>query len=109
MRIGLYDQQIVVCQRSVATQNSYGEDTTGTPTTVASLWASVVYLAGRELERVSQRWAEARYEIRCAWQPVTIKREHWVEWNGQTLDILDIRGPGTRDGEWVVIAKDHVE
>lgn len=86
-----------------------GEDVLGPNVQVAALSACVKPLTGRELERASQQWAEARYEIRIGWQPTEIKCEYWIDWRGKTLDILDVQGAGTRELEWTIIAKDHVE
>jgi head-tail adaptor len=103
------DQRIVVYRRNAAGQNTFGEDVPSEPITVASLSARVEYLAGRELERAAQTWAEAKYRIVIGYQPVEIKREDYIEWRGQTLDILDVQGRGTRALEWTITAKDHVE
>ena len=103
------DQRIVIYRRNAMGQNSHGEDVLGPSSQVASVFARVTYLAGRELERTSQIWAEAKYKIYIGWQPLEIKREDSIEWRGQTLDVLDIQGPGTRELEWTIIAKDHVE
>lgn len=102
------DQRIVIYRRNVTGQNSSGEDVLGTPVTVASLPARVEYLAGRELERASQMWAESKYRITIGWQPSEVRREDYIVWRGQTLDILDVQGLGTRELEWVIVAKDHV-
>lgn len=109
-RAGQYDQQITIYENVASGQNPFGEDTLNA-TVVASLWAAVLYLSGRELERVQQTFAEARYRILFGWQPdsVVLKREQYIYWHGQTLDVLDVRGPGTRAAEWEIIAKDHVE
>ena len=98
----------MITGRLVTGQNSTGEDTI-TATTVGTFWARVEFLAGRELASLQQKWAEARYRISIRRQPgITLEREHAISWNGQTLDILDIQGPGTRMPEWTLIAKDHV-
>lgn len=108
MQSGKLDQRIVLMDKTVTGQNSSGEDTT-TPVTVGTFWARVEFLSGRELASLQQKWAEARYRISIRRQPgVTLEREQSISWNGQTLDILDIQGPGTRMPEWTLIAKDHV-
>jgi SPP1 family predicted phage head-tail adaptor len=109
MQAGPLDQRITVWRRSVTGQNTFGEDDTG-QIEVCSAWASVKYLEGRELERAMQIQAEARYEITMRRRPsVEIRREDWITWRGQTLDVVDVRGQGTREDAWVVLAKDHVE
>lgn len=108
MQSGQLDQRIVILDKSITSQNTYGEDVT-TPITVGTFWARVEFLAGRELSLMQQKWAEARYRITMRRQPgVTLQREQSITWNGQTLDILDIQGPGTRMPAWTLIAKDHV-
>lgn len=106
---GYFDQRISVYAKNVIGQNSFGEDVLGPPILMLWTWASVDYLQGRELERVMQRWADARYKIRMRRNPVEIKREHWIEWHDQRIDILDVGNMGTREPEWIILAKDHVE
>lgn len=109
MDTGLLDQRITVYRANVTGQDTFGEDETGAPVEVCSAWARVAYLQGRELERAMQIDAEARYEITMRRRPsVEIRRADWIEWRGRTLDILDVRGPGTRDEAWTILAKDHV-
>ena len=108
MQAGKLDQRIVIKDKTIASQNTYGEDVT-TPVTVGTFWARVEFLTGRELDAAQQRWAEARYRIRMRRQPgITLQREQSIQWNGLTLNILDIQGPGTRMPEWILIAKDYV-
>jgi head-tail adaptor len=110
MQAGKLDQRITVYAQNVTGQNAFGEDQEGDPTEVCSVWACVEYLQGRELDRATQRWAEARYRITMRRNPsIEIKREHWIEWRDNELDILDVQGQGTRDAFWVITAKDHVE
>ena len=109
MQAGKLDQRIVVKAASVTSQNSYGEDVV-TVTTVGTFWASVGFVTGREPFMAGQRFAEAKYKIKLRRQPnVILQRAQSVEWNGQTLDVLDIQGPGTRQPDWLIIARDHVE
>lgn len=106
---GQMDQRIVVLRKNVTGQDSTGADTLGTPTTVATLWAHVEYLEGRELQAAQQRWSEVKYRIAIRRQPsLTILSSDYVTWNGQTLDIRAPEGPGTRADFWKIFAKDHV-
>jgi head-tail adaptor len=106
---GAFDQRVAFKRRSV-TQDSFGADVLGSPSTVGTFWARVQYLRGKELQYAQQRWAEAQYIITMRRQPgVTILPTDYAEWNDQTLDIMPVMGPGTRDCEWIVYAKDHVE
>lgn len=103
---GQLDQRIVILRKNVTGQDSTGTDTLGTPTTVATLWARVEDLDGRELQVAMQRWATARYKITIRRQPtLTLTTSDYITWAGNTLDILEIGGPGTRADFWKIIAK----
>ena len=108
-RAGQYDQEIAWRRNTVTGQDSYGQDIV-TPGTIWQCWASVsnVMQQGREGAAAMQRWAEARYQIKMRPPDVDLDLIDWIEWNGQTLDVLDIQGSGTRAREWTVYAKDHV-
>lgn len=109
MRAGILDQRVTLKRRTVTGQDTFGQDIISM-VTVATVWAAVRYLSGRELDQAQQTFAEARYEIEMRRRPdLTIKRADTVEWRGQTLDILDVAGPGTREDSWKILAKDHVE
>jgi head-tail adaptor len=106
---GQLDQRIVILRKNVTGQDSTGADTLGTPTTVATLWARVEDLDGRELQVAMQRWATARYKITIRRQPtLTLTTSDYITWAGNTLDILEIGGPGTRADFWKIIAKAYV-
>lgn len=107
---GRYDMRVSFKRKNVTGQDTFGVDVLGTPTTVGTFWANVEPLRGRELQYAQQRWAEAQYMITLRRQPgVSIEPDDWAEWNGVVLDIMPAMGPGTRNSEWIVYAKDHVE
>jgi len=109
MQTGQLDMRVSFRRRTV-TQDEIGADIPGTPTTVGTFWANVAYLQGRELEVAQQRWAEARYKITIRRQTgITIRPTDYAVWNGQTLDIIPVDGPGTRVDFWTIYAKDHIE
>lgn len=104
------DQRVTFLRPTVSGRDAMGGDIAGSPTTVGTFWANVHYLSGREFDLASQRWGEARYVITIFRQPgVTLAVTDYVEWNGQTLDIVDIAGQGTRDEYWLITAKDFLE
>lgn len=108
MQCGHYDQRISIYSEAVTSHNTFGEDVNAA-TPIGTFWAEVKFLAGRELEVVQQRFAEARYSICMRRQPgVVIEREDKITWGTLTLDILDVQGPGTRMDEWAITAKDYV-
>jgi head-tail adaptor len=106
---GQLDERIELYRPTVASISATGADVAGTPTLLRTVWAAVEYMQGRELQAASQRWAEARYKITIRRQPgITLALTDYISWNSQTLDMLDIRGPGTRDDFWIILAQDHV-
>lgn len=108
MQTGQLDQRITLL-RPTFTTDGLGASVPGTPTDLGQKWANVSYMNGYELEQAAQRWAEVRYKITIRRQPgLTLQLTDYIEWNSQTLDLLDIRGPGTRDDFWILMAKDHV-
>jgi head-tail adaptor len=109
-RAGQYDQEIAWLRNTVTGQNSYGEDIV-TPATIHQCWASVtdIMQQGRESTAALQRWAEARYVIKMRPADVELRASDWIEWNGQTLDVVSpVQGQNMRTREWVIYAKDHV-
>lgn len=107
---GKLDQRVVFKRKNVTGQDTFGADVLGTATTVGTFWSKVEYLTGRELQVAHQRFAEAQYRITMRRQPgVSIESDDYVEWNSQTLDISPVMNPGTRECEWWMYAKDHVE
>lgn len=110
MPAGKYDQRVTFETENVTGQNASGEDVIGTPTELATISAAVRYMQGRELQVAQQTAAEAKYKIEFRRNPdlKLLKRKDTARWNDQILDILDVNGPGTREPEWSVTAKDHV-
>jgi head-tail adaptor len=105
------DQRIIIYVRTVASQDTYGGDVEGTPTTLGTFWAGVQYGAGREFVRVQQIWAETAIVFVLRRQPELseIKAKDYVTWNGKTWDVTGVLGQGTREPYWYLAAKDHTE
>lgn len=110
MQAGRLRHQIVVTNPVISGQNSFSEDTV-VDTVVGTFWCLVESLQGREKEAVQQRWAEARYKITMRHQSgITFKAKMTVDWNGLTLDILDVEDTqSTLRPEVVMFARDHEE
>ena len=109
MQSGNLDQRVTFTRKNVTGVDSMGAEILGTPTDLGTFWAHVGFVSGQEMQDARQRWAEARYKITIRRQPgVTLQRDDTATWNSQTLDVLDIRGPGTREPYWEIFAKDHV-
>ena len=90
MRSGTLRHQITITRRNVTGQNSFGEDTLGTSTTVGAYKADVIALQGREFEAAQQKWAEARFKVRMRYTATAIRREDQITWGTRTLEILDV-------------------
>jgi hypothetical protein len=109
MRTGQRDQLVHFYRKTITGQDSYGQDILGTPTDLGEAWATVRWLAGGEAQRLQQRWAEARYSLNIRPMDSTLKPSDYATWNEQTLELLDVQGPGSRAREWIIIAKDYIE
>jgi SPP1 family predicted phage head-tail adaptor len=80
-------------QREMSIANGYGEDSPLGFATVVEIWGNVRAMSGAEMERVQQRWADARFRIRTWFVPVEIRRADSIRWGTRTLDILDVEDP----------------
>jgi head-tail adaptor len=102
--------QIVFQRKTVTGRNAYNEETVAW-TTLLTAHAYVYALQGRELERVQQKWAEARFGARLSAIALDydLRRADRVLWGTRSLDLLDIEDPfGTN--QWAVAyLKDYVE
>lgn len=109
MKAGKLRHRITITQKTVSSQNSFGEDVTSTQT-VGTFWAFVRGLQGSEVEKAMQKWPEAQYTILMRYQPgITITPEMSISWKGRTLDILDVDDTdagATTDPRMTLIARD---
>lgn len=110
MQAGSLRHRITITDPTVTGQDSFGQDII-VPTEVGTFWCLVEALQGREKEAAQQRWAEARYRIKMRHQAgITFKAIMTGEWNGLTLDILDVEDArSTLRPDLVMIARDHEE
>lgn len=110
MRSGQYDQRITVKEKDVTGQDAFGADEY-TWTTVATFWAHIRAMQGRELETAQQTWADARFKVIMPWQQTvtSIKREHRITWGTRTLEILDAEDPTSLRREFIMYCREIVE
>ena len=109
MRAGLLARARITISRATVTQNTFGEDVrTWSP--IASCWANIRALQGRELQALQQTWAEARFRIDMRYQRgATFKRSDRITWGERTLDILDVEDPDQRQRRLFITAKEYAE
>lgn len=81
--------KITVGKRTLGTQDSYGQQAITYPT-LGTFWADISALQGRELEAVTQRWAEAQFRVRMHYNKYGIDRADRIVWGTRVLDILDV-------------------
>lgn len=104
---GLRDQ--IVIQSPNVTQNGFGENVISSWTDRVAGWANVRAMTGRELERVQQTWAEARFKVRMPYtNALTIQRDWRIAWGSRKLDILDCEDPDGMRREWIAYCKEIV-
>ncbi len=89
MRAGELRERITI-QAPTAVQNSYGEETI-TWSDVATVWASVEFLAGQERYQraVDQAVSTATYRITMRYRD-DVTEEHRIQWRGRYLGILSV-------------------
>ena len=92
--------RIVIRKRTLGTQDTYGQQAITYPS-LGSFWAEITALAGRELETIMQRWAEARFKVRLHYNEYGIDRADRIYWGMRTLDILDIED-AEGDQRWLI-------
>lgn len=107
MRAGKLCHTISITDPVVTGQNSSGEDIV-VDTAVGTFPCLVEALVGREMERVMQLWAQAKYKITMRHQPgITFTRKMSATFGSRTLDILDVEDiGGTLRPEVIMYAQD---
>ena len=97
-------------KRPVVTQNGYGEDVAGTPTSLGTFYADVRAVSGRELAQMGQRWAEAEFRIEMRFQPgITFQRKDYAEWGSRRLNILHVEDFDQRRETIRLLAREIVQ
>ena len=105
---GILRDQIVI-QSPVRSTNSYAELNITSWTDIATVYANVRAMTGRELESVQQRWAEARFKVRMPFmKDLTIQRDYRAAWGTRKLDILDVEDPDGMRRELIMYCKEFV-
>lgn len=90
MRAGRLRQRVTIQQKSVA-RDGYGAETV-TWTTLATVWASVEPLRGREFSEMRQTQAAIDTRIRLRFRE-DIEPQMRASWDGHTYDIEAIIQP----------------
>ena len=100
----------IVIQSPTHSQNSFGEQVISGWSEIATVWANVRAMTGRELERAQQRWAEARFRIRLPfYNGMTIQRDYRACWGTRKLNILDAEDPDGMRREIIAYCKELVD
>lgn len=102
MDAGQLDRRVKLMQ-VVETQNAVGEVVL-TYTEVATLWAHIKPLTGRELFAANQVVAEATRRIFIRWRS-DVTEKHKIEYEGELHDILHISEYGRKDGLELMVKK----
>jgi SPP1 family predicted phage head-tail adaptor len=103
MRSGRLRHRVTIQRPSVST-NARGQKTTAYDT-LATVWAEVKPLMGRELERAQQIHAETRIRVRMRATDVT-PRDRLIH-DDRVLEILSVIDPLERGAELVIDCREH--
>jgi SPP1 family predicted phage head-tail adaptor len=94
----------VAVQRAVETQNEYGEASVSW-NLVATVWAAVEPLRGREYLQADQVQAAVDTRIRMRYLDGVVPKMR-VVWDGHTYDIESVINPATRGRELELMARE---
>jgi SPP1 family predicted phage head-tail adaptor len=97
----------VEIQRRVESLDEYGQDTEAW-LPVATVWAAVESLRGRELEATATRLAEASHKIRIRYRAGIQPTMRLVGQDGRIFDIQAVIDPDDRRRELHLLAREAV-
>jgi SPP1 family predicted phage head-tail adaptor len=98
MSAGIRRNYITIKRKAITSYDSHGQPVY-TWATVANAWANIVPMSGREMQAVSQLWAEARFRFDIEPFIDGVQRDMIIVWGARTLNILDVEDPtGRRKG-----------
>jgi SPP1 family predicted phage head-tail adaptor len=100
MKAGALDRRITIQDR-VETQNSFGEAQISY-NDVATVWAEVKPLTGREYFSAAQYVPEAKLKIRIRYRPGVTEKQR-IMYQGETYDIGYIAEIGRREGLELIV------
>jgi head-tail adaptor len=92
--------------RPVEVVNDLGEAVAGTPATVATRWAKVKTLTGREIDFADRVAAEMTFTVELR-EPIDIEATDFLVWDSRTLQI-EARLPQPRKGYLMLACKETV-
>lgn len=99
MRAGALNKRITIQEKAPTTQNQYGEEVPSW-STVATVWAAIEPLKGREYLEGKQAAAEVSTRIRIRYQPgITITPAMRIQAGSTIYGILDVINPSSADRE----------
>lgn len=105
MRAGMLRHRVQI-QQVTETQDSFGA-VVQTWGTVATVWASIEAISGREFFDAAQTNAEITHRIRIRYRPGIAPAMRVVE-GTRTFDIQAVLDPGGRRRELVLMVKEAV-
>lgn len=105
MNAGMLRHRIQI-QQATETQDSFGA-VTQTWTTIATIWASIEAISGREFFDAAQVNAEITHRIRIRYRPDITTQMRAAE-GTRTFDIQAVLDPDGRRRELVLMVKEAV-
>lgn len=96
----------VTIEEKLPSQNGFGEEIV-TWGEVATVWASVEPLRGREYRAADSEQAEMTTRIRARWRDGVIPTMR-ASWNGHVFDIEQVIRPLERKREMILMCRENV-
>ncbi|HXH37555.1 MAG TPA: phage head closure protein [Thermoanaerobaculia bacterium] len=105
--IGNLRHRVIIEALDLVNQNSRGEPTQSA-TTVATVWAEIKPLIGRELFTAQQRAAQVTHGVRMRYPGTPVTPEMRLNFNGRYFDILSVLNIDERNRELQILAKERL-
>ena len=104
---GTLNHQVAIIGLDSSSVNARGEPTLA-PTTLATVWANIRPLTGRELFTAQQRAAEVTHFITMRHPGLTVTPEMKLTYGSRTFDILSVLNLEEMNVTLQILAKEHL-
>lgn len=95
IQIGRLDKRVLIQSFVPGTINEYGEDTPGTWSDIATVWAEVSYKSPQEKYEADQKVAYANVEITIRYR-AGLKETDRIVYNGEIYGIIGFEYPARK-------------
>lgn len=105
--IGDLRHRVIIESLDLVAQNARGEPTQSV-TVVATVWAEIKPLTGRELFTAQQRAAQVTHGVRMRYPGTAVTPEMRLNFNSRYFDILSVLNIDEQNRELQILAKERL-